>query len=410
MPRSVALAVLFTILPSFAPGQEVEVGPRTTHEVVKGETLWALAGRYLGNPYRWPLIYEANSSQIQDPDLIEPGQLLIIPVIGSGVAQVQEVMVVTGGERPVSAQEVVTPAGGVWVQASGAGAAPCPGAEDRTVFFGGGDRGCAVVEPLPGQRTAFYSEPAGRSDALGASLPGGSGGPGSASRENGISVPLGLVYASDWLDQPGAGNGSIGTLVALPGIPPSQPEVGHPARAGERVVIALKGEERLQVGDLLQSFRMIRKERKLGAAHRPTGILVVIGTSDDGILTVVSSEYDRIWIGDEVRFAPDYMPRPGVFPLPVESNVTATVLGFPEERLVQGLGAHVFLDVGLSEGIEVGDVFRAYVNQPGPFYGMEALSLQAVLVEESGSTARIIGIRHPGLGPGDRLRLVAKMQ
>ena len=86
MPRSVALAVLLMILPSFSPAQEVDVGPRTTHEVVKGETLWALAGRYLGNPYRWPLIYEANSSQIQDPDLIEPGQLLIIPVMGREAA------------------------------------------------------------------------------------------------------------------------------------------------------------------------------------------------------------------------------------------------------------------------------------------------------------------------------------
>jgi len=186
--------------------------------------------------------------------------------------------------------------------------------------------------------------------------------------------------------------------------------MGHPARAGERVVVALKGEVNLQVGDLLQSFRTIRKERKLGSVQRPTGILVVVGTSDAGTLAVVSSEYDRIWIGDEIKLAPDYMPRPGGFPLPVESNVTATVLGFPEDRAVQGFGANVFLDVGLSEGIVVGDVFRAHVSQPGPFYGLEASTLQVVWVEESRSTARIIGVRHPGLDSGDRLRLIAKMQ
>ncbi len=49
--------------------------------VVKGECLWKIAGydKIYGDPFQWPLIYKANKSQIKDPDLIYPGQVLTIP-------------------------------------------------------------------------------------------------------------------------------------------------------------------------------------------------------------------------------------------------------------------------------------------------------------------------------------------
>ncbi|HEX6927620.1 MAG TPA: hypothetical protein VF267_00095, partial [Gammaproteobacteria bacterium] len=38
--------------------------------------LWNISGKseVYGNPYMWPLIYKNNSSVINDPDLIYPGQ------------------------------------------------------------------------------------------------------------------------------------------------------------------------------------------------------------------------------------------------------------------------------------------------------------------------------------------------
>jgi LysM repeat protein len=62
-------------------------GPRDDlYQVVQGDHLWGISGRpsIYGDPYRWPLIYRANQNQIQDADLIYPGQLL---VIRSGAAQ-----------------------------------------------------------------------------------------------------------------------------------------------------------------------------------------------------------------------------------------------------------------------------------------------------------------------------------
>jgi nucleoid-associated protein YgaU len=49
------------------------------YTVVGGDTLSAIAEKYYGNPARWPIIFEANRHQIQNPDRIFPGQVLRIP-------------------------------------------------------------------------------------------------------------------------------------------------------------------------------------------------------------------------------------------------------------------------------------------------------------------------------------------
>jgi len=49
---------------------------RIMYTVAKGDNLWNISAKdtIYGNPYHWPLIYKANADQIQDPDLIFPGQ------------------------------------------------------------------------------------------------------------------------------------------------------------------------------------------------------------------------------------------------------------------------------------------------------------------------------------------------
>ncbi len=50
-------------------------------EVIPGDYLWKIAGFswIYNNPKMWTKIYEANKDQIKDPDLIYPGQELVIP-------------------------------------------------------------------------------------------------------------------------------------------------------------------------------------------------------------------------------------------------------------------------------------------------------------------------------------------
>jgi nucleoid-associated protein YgaU len=54
-----------------------EASTQTHYTVQKGDSLSKIAKKYPG--LTWQKIYEANKDQIKDPDLIYPGQKLVIP-------------------------------------------------------------------------------------------------------------------------------------------------------------------------------------------------------------------------------------------------------------------------------------------------------------------------------------------
>lgn len=49
------------------------------HDVVRGDTLSAIAKQYYGNANKYPAIFEANKPMLTHPDKIYPGQKLRIP-------------------------------------------------------------------------------------------------------------------------------------------------------------------------------------------------------------------------------------------------------------------------------------------------------------------------------------------
>ncbi|MFQ8430824.1 peptidoglycan-binding protein LysM [Amaricoccus sp. W119] len=54
-------------------------GEAVLHTVVKGDTLWEIAQKTLGDGSRYQEIFEANKPMLKDPDKIYPGQVLRIP-------------------------------------------------------------------------------------------------------------------------------------------------------------------------------------------------------------------------------------------------------------------------------------------------------------------------------------------
>ena len=71
---AVAAAMLFTLAGGVIAA-ELREGHPSTYVVQKGDTLWDIAGRFLGKPWLWPEIWQANP-QVENPHLIFPGDVL----------------------------------------------------------------------------------------------------------------------------------------------------------------------------------------------------------------------------------------------------------------------------------------------------------------------------------------------
>jgi nucleoid-associated protein YgaU len=76
-PRLAAAAS--TVLPDKDSRSAVVVPKITTMTVVPGDSLWRLSHRALGGGERYAIIYRANREQIRNPNLIYPGQVLVLP-------------------------------------------------------------------------------------------------------------------------------------------------------------------------------------------------------------------------------------------------------------------------------------------------------------------------------------------
>ncbi|MBJ7516821.1 MAG: LysM peptidoglycan-binding domain-containing protein [Stenotrophomonas sp.] len=50
-----------------------------TYTVEKGDTLSKIAKQHLGDANAWKKIFDANRDQLDDPDRIQPGQVLKLP-------------------------------------------------------------------------------------------------------------------------------------------------------------------------------------------------------------------------------------------------------------------------------------------------------------------------------------------
>lgn len=60
-------------------GEAENKGPVRTYTVQSGDTLWAIAQKEYGSGGKYMKIFEANTSLLESPDKIFPGQELVIP-------------------------------------------------------------------------------------------------------------------------------------------------------------------------------------------------------------------------------------------------------------------------------------------------------------------------------------------
>jgi LysM repeat protein len=64
---------------SASPAAAASAHANETYTVQAGDTLSAIAKKFLGNANEYMAIFNANKDQLKDPDTIKPGQVLKIP-------------------------------------------------------------------------------------------------------------------------------------------------------------------------------------------------------------------------------------------------------------------------------------------------------------------------------------------
>lgn len=90
MFRHIITLLMFCCLSfnTYADEVALKSGHPDRHVVVKGDTLWGISAKFLKDPWQWPKVWKLNRTQIKNPHLIYPGDVVMLDM-SSGKPQLR---------------------------------------------------------------------------------------------------------------------------------------------------------------------------------------------------------------------------------------------------------------------------------------------------------------------------------
>ncbi len=347
------------------PGANADVPG--THTIVKGETLWGIAQRYLNDPYLWPEIYRLNADVVEDPKWIYPGEVLKLP-----------------GAQPAA------------TVAQGAATAAAPAQATQQVS----------QESEPQEGGTVFSEFRRASGT---------------SRRNALGVRSGaIVRSGEFTSAPfaSAANGPAWSGRVLESLSGSSINMDRRDRAiqlAEKVSITPPSGAPPQVGTRYLVIRSAGSVVGIGNIAVPTGIIDIEAVErNKAPVGRVSGVFDAIRSGQGLipleRIRIDSMARPN----PVANGPVSSVSWILADPILPTLQAFIILSPKGLGTVRPGDVFAllgtATKSPSGVSIPEEVIgSAQVVRVTPQGITAVVTGQRTGAIREGMPARLAARM-
>jgi hypothetical protein len=380
-----------------------------SHTVSRGESLWSIAQMYFNDPLLWPEIYRLNTSVIEDPHWIYPGEVLNLSEV---------VVVAQGGDTVVAAPRdttTPTPAAADTVRAapvSGDTVAAVVPLDTSTAPIDTipADTAQLIVEPPPptvaeSHETIFDRRPTNQQvvqDVLRA-----------YTHQPYRPLRAGEFYAAGFLtEEERLPWGRILGATATPAIPRLTDRTS--ATTFEEIAVRPPRNASFHVGD---SLLLARIDRTLefgswGDVVVPVGIARVTSIEEEQVLARVVKQFDRVH-ENQLAMALEPFRNPGeVRPTPVQRGLTGRLLAPRDPHAIAGAQQYYFIDKGRSDGVTLGDVFEVYRPAQG-YAGAASEEVRAVLMivhtREHSATGLLLQINHPSLDRGLPVRLIKKM-
>jgi hypothetical protein len=274
------------------------------HVVRKGDTLWDLARSYLNDPFRWPMIYEANRRIVENPNRIFPAERLVIPGLVA-----QDVDTLRAEEKVVEVAAV---------------------GPNRSRFYRE-----QVERPAP---TVLSSET--QRDAI--------------------------IRPQEWLAAPWIGDsasiGINGRIVSPVDARHADDKLAQTFHPRDLLYVNSSG----SVGDRLLVVRLTRSMRPYGWVIEPMGVLRIDSIGGTTARAMVMQQFADMKVSDLTIPMPAIPSIATTEPAMVSGGATGRIIDFLDPQPLYATTDIGFIDLGTAQGIQVGDEVVAFLPQRQP--------------------------------------------